>query len=98
MLLWFLVSILSPDKPTTCSIKLIKAILWSYDSKRVVGWHHIINVVVHKELAKIGNQKGCPLAPFIYHLYAPYGGLTTGECEEWTRKQLMKDTEPYVDP
>lgn len=79
-------------------MELMKAILWSYDGKRVTEWHHIINNVVHKELVKIRNRKGCPLAPFIYHMYTRYGALRTRKHEEWTRRQRMEDTEPCVDP
>lgn len=96
-LLWFLVPILSLDKPTTCTITLMKAIYESYSAKQVCGRHHIINEVVHKEFAKIGSKKGCHPAPFIHHLYAPYGVLTTREKEEWTKKQPLEETEPYVD-
>jgi hypothetical protein len=81
-LLRFLVPILNPDKPTTCTLKLMKTIHEAYSNERVCGWGLILDDVVFREVSKIGGRKGCPLAPFIYHLYARYGILTTRKKEE----------------
>lgn len=43
--------------------------------------------VVNWEVKKLGNLKGCPLAPFIYHLYAGYGILTRKEKREMRMHQ-----------
>lgn len=38
------------------------------------------------------------MPPVPFHLlYAWYGVLTTGEKEEWTRRQPLEEIEPYVD-
>lgn len=96
-MLRFLVPILYPDKPTTCTLKLMKALYGAYSGERVCGWQHILHEVVKREVAKIGSKKGCPLAPFIYHLYARYGILTTREKEAWRSRQDLEETETHVD-
>lgn len=53
--------------------------------------------VVSREVGKIGGKKGCPLAPFIYHLYARYGILTSKEREQWEEKKELEDREPPSD-
>jgi hypothetical protein len=45
-LLQFLVPILSPNKPTTCTIKLMKAIYEAYLNNRKTGWGLILDELV----------------------------------------------------
>jgi hypothetical protein len=54
--LWFLLPILSPDKPTTCTLKLAKAILESFAGRRACGWGLIIDDVVNREVGKLGGS------------------------------------------
>lgn len=55
----------------------MKAIYEAYTKKHIYVWQHILCEVVNREVGKIGSPKGCPLAPFIYYLYARYKILTT---------------------
>lgn len=66
----FKVPILSPDKPTTCTINLMKANYEAYLNDWMTAWGFILDDVVNQKVLKIGGQKGCALTPFIYYLYA----------------------------
>lgn len=77
----FLVLILNLDKPTTCTLKLMKAIYGAYNRQQVCGWQHILYEVVNWEVGKIESWKRCLFAPFIYYLHFTYGILTTRERE-----------------
>lgn len=68
--------IFSPDKPTTLVIKLAKATYSAYLQCWKIGWGIIPHKLTKKEALKIRGTKGCPLAPFVYHLYAQHGLLT----------------------
>jgi hypothetical protein len=81
-LLRFLVPILSPDKPHSCTIKLMKAIYEAYFNYRKIGWGLIVEEFVIREARKLGNKKGCPLTPFLFHLYDKYRCLTAREREQ----------------
>lgn len=58
----FLVPILNPKKPTTITNKLLKAIFKCYHGNQVIGWELILEDVNFKEVNKVSNKKGCPLA------------------------------------
>lgn len=77
-----LVPILSPEKPTISTIKLMKALYKAYLNNRMTRWGLILNDVVNLEVIKIGGRNGCPLTLFIYHLYVRYGLLTATEKGE----------------
>jgi hypothetical protein len=93
-LLRFLVPILSPDKPTTCTIKLTKTIYEAYFNTRKTGWRLIVDELVVREARKLGNRKGCPLTPFLFHLYDKYGCLTAREREQWENCRRIMNWEP----
>ena len=97
-MLRFLVPILNPDKPTTLPLKLLKAIYGAYTGKRMCVWGHILQEVLSREVPKIGGKKGCPLFPFIYHLYFRFGILTTREKEDWRTRQELPPTPPLPTP
>ena len=78
-LLQFLVPIFSPDKPTTIVIKLAKCIYSALLHGKKVGWGIIVQEMAKKEALKIGGAKGCPLTPFLYHLYSHHRCLTDRE-------------------
>ena len=75
----FLVPVFSPDKPHTVTMGILRTIYGAYTGKRMCGWQHLLCKMVERELAKLGNKKGCPLAPYLMHLYAHAGVLTRGE-------------------
>jgi hypothetical protein len=101
-LLRFLVPILSPDKPHSCTIKLMKAIYEAYFNYRKIGWGLIVEEFVIREARKLGNKKGCPLTPFLFHLYDKYGCLTAREREQWDNCRRIMNREstrvPEEDP
>lgn len=78
-LLRFLVPIVNPEKPAFITNQLLKTIMESYEGRRVIGWGHIVEDLVAKVAKKVNNKKGCPLAPFLYHLYAQYDCLNPRE-------------------
>ena len=78
-LLQFLVPIFSPDKPTTITITLAKGIYSALYYKKKINWGFVVQRNVNREASKIGGTKGCPIAPFLYHLYAKHGCLTDRE-------------------
>ena len=93
-LLRFLVPILSPDKPTTCTIKLTKTIYEAYFNTRKTGWGLIVDELVVREARKLGSKKGCPLTPFLFHLYDKHGCLKAKEREQWENCRRIMDREP----
>ena len=78
-ILQFLVSIFNPDKPTTVTMQVIRAIYGAYTGDRVCGWHHLIDDMVQRKFRKVESKKGCPLASFLLDLYARHGVLTPDE-------------------
>ena len=52
----------------------------------------MIQEIVNREAMKIGGAKGCPIAPFLYHLYDKHGCLTDRE-----KAKLEKPTLPPAD-
>jgi hypothetical protein len=48
---------------------------------------------VVREAKKLGNKKGCPLTPFMFHLYDKYGCLTAREREQWESCRRIMDRE-----
>jgi hypothetical protein len=81
-LLQFLVPILSPDKPTTITIKLAKGIYSPLHYNKTIGWGILVQEIVDREASKIRGTKGCPIAPFLYHMYDKHGCLSDREKEK----------------
>lgn len=65
----FLVPIVNSEKPMTITNKLLKAIFDSFSDNHLIGWDIILEDVISKEVSKVSNKKGCPLAPFLYYQY-----------------------------
>jgi hypothetical protein len=88
------VSIFSSDKPTTIVIKLAKCIYSAYLHGKKVGWGIIVHEMAAKEAFKIGGAKGCPLTPFVYHLYSHRKCLTNRERVRLEKRLALVDLNP----
>jgi hypothetical protein len=77
-----MVPIFSADKHTTITIKLEKFIFSALLYGTTIGWRIIVRELVNREAVKLRGTKGCPLTPFLYHLYSQYRCLTN---REWVR-------------
>lgn len=92
-LLKFLVPFLNLEKVASATNKLLKAIFEFVYSNKVIRCKIILEDIISKGVKKVSSKKGCPLAPFLYHLYCQYKCLILGETtnlrlfvEKWKNK------------
>lgn len=64
-----MVPIFSPDKPTTCTMKLTLAILESFSGKLQCSWGRILDKILNQEVGKMGSIEPTSLGTFLFHLY-----------------------------
>jgi hypothetical protein len=97
-LLRFMVLIFRLDKPTTITIKLVKCIYFALVYKKATRWGIIVQKLVNGEAGKIGGTKGCPLTPFLYHLYPQHRCLTDREKVKLEKRPVQPDWNPARKP
>ena len=78
-LLQYVVPILNPEKPTTLTVTLARGIFSALLRKKKINWAYLVHKNTQKWARNLDNKKGCPLAPFLYHLYEKEGCITEEE-------------------
>lgn len=74
-----MMSVFSPDKPTTCTMKLTRAILQSFIGKLQCSLGRILDRLLNREVGKLSSTKPTPLGPFLFHLYVKNKFVTEEE-------------------
>ncbi len=78
-LLQYVVPILNPEKPSTLTVTLARGIFSTLLRKKKINWAYLVHRNTQKWARNLDNKKGCPLAPFLYHLYEKNGCITEEE-------------------
>jgi hypothetical protein len=80
------VPILNLEKPTTLTVTLARGIYSALLRARRINWAILLHRNTQKWAVNLDSKKGCPLAPFLHHLYERHGCLTE---EERKRLEIM---------
>lgn len=85
----FLNTLLTLEKPSSVKMETANLIIQSYLNMAKVNWGLMFNKVINKLVEKIYAGRGCPLTPYIMHIYFQEQYLTKEELKLYKQKSNL---------